>query len=86
MAIDRKLTGCDLVRMRVADVYVANQLKEQAAITQSKTREPALAGPISRTVGQHAGNEACSATLEEISPIGGFRLDVRFLQSVFKLP
>lgn len=40
MAIDSKLRGCDLVRLRVADVYSAGQVKERASILQSKTSQP----------------------------------------------
>ncbi|MDT0683433.1 integrase [Roseicyclus sp. F158] len=40
LAIDSKLRGCDLVSLRVADVYAAGQVKERASITQSKTRQP----------------------------------------------
>ena len=40
LAIDSKLRGCDLVRLRVADVYAAGQMKERASIIQSKTRQP----------------------------------------------
>ena len=40
MAIDSKLRGCDLVRLRVPDVYSAGQVKERAAILQSKTSQP----------------------------------------------
>jgi len=39
-AIDSKLRGCDLVRLKVADVYAAGQIKERASILQSKTRKP----------------------------------------------
>lgn len=40
LAIDSKLRGCDLVRLKVADIYAAGQIKERASITQSKTRQP----------------------------------------------
>ncbi|MDO6758445.1 tyrosine-type recombinase/integrase [Phaeobacter inhibens] len=40
IAIDSKLRGCDLVRLRVADVYSAGQVKERASILQSKTNQP----------------------------------------------
>jgi hypothetical protein len=39
-AIDSKLRGCDLVELKVADVFAAGQVKERASITQSKTRQP----------------------------------------------
>ncbi len=40
LAIDSKLRGCDLVKLRVADVFAANQVKERASIIQSKTGRP----------------------------------------------
>ncbi|MEO0564587.1 MAG: tyrosine-type recombinase/integrase, partial [Chloroflexota bacterium] len=39
-AIDSKLRGCDLVALRVADVYAAGQVKERASVLQSKTSKP----------------------------------------------
>ena len=40
MAIDSKLRGCDLVRLKVADVFSSGQMKERATILQSKTQAP----------------------------------------------
>ncbi len=40
LAIDSKLRGCDLVRLKVADVFAAGQVKERTSITQSKTWSP----------------------------------------------
>jgi integrase len=40
MAVDSKLRGCDLVRLRVRDVFAAGRVKERASITQSKTGRP----------------------------------------------
>lgn len=40
LAIDSKLRGCNLVRLRVADVYSAGQVTERASILQSKTNQP----------------------------------------------
>ena len=40
MAVDSKLRGCDLVRLKVADVVVAGRVKERASIIQSKTLRP----------------------------------------------
>lgn len=39
-AIDSKLRGCDLVRLKVADVFVAGRVKERTSVFQSKTRKP----------------------------------------------
>ncbi|MCK0104244.1 tyrosine-type recombinase/integrase [Pseudohalocynthiibacter sp. F2068] len=40
LAIDSKLRGCDLVKLKVADVFVAGQIKERTSIIQSKTQKP----------------------------------------------
>lgn len=40
MAIDSKLRGCDLVKLKVSDVFVAGQMKERTSILQSKTKQP----------------------------------------------
>ena len=40
LAIDSKLRGCDLVRMKVIDVMASGQIKERASVLQSKTRKP----------------------------------------------
>ncbi len=40
MAIDSKLRGCDLVRMKVVDVMASGRIKERASVLQSKTQKP----------------------------------------------
>lgn len=40
LAIDGKLRRCDLVMLKVADVFAAGQVKERASINQSKTQKP----------------------------------------------
>lgn len=40
MHIDCKLRGCDLVCLKVNDVYAAGRVKERASVKQSKTRKP----------------------------------------------
>lgn len=40
MAIDSKLRGCDLVKMKVFDVMASRQIKEQASVLQGKTQKP----------------------------------------------
>lgn len=40
MAVDSKLRGCDLVCLKVADVYAAGAVKERVSIVQSKTKTP----------------------------------------------
>ena len=40
LAIDSKLRGCDLVRLKVEDVMAAGQLKTRSLIVQKKTARP----------------------------------------------
>lgn len=40
MAVDSKLRGCDLVALRVQDVFVAGRVKERTSMIQSKTGKP----------------------------------------------
>src|SRR5690348_16797187 len=40
LAIDSKLRGCDLVRLRVADVCVGGHVRDRATVTQQKTGRP----------------------------------------------
>src|SRR5436305_2248226 len=40
LAIDSKLRGCDLVRLRVNDVCVGGQVRDRATIIQRKTSRP----------------------------------------------
>jgi site-specific recombinase XerC len=40
MAIDSKLRGCDLVKLKVTDVFVSGRVKERTSILQSKTQRP----------------------------------------------
>ncbi len=39
-AIDSKLRGCDLVGLKVRDVFAAGCVKSRASVTQSKTGKP----------------------------------------------
>ena len=39
-AIDSKLRGCDLVRLRVADVYLGDGIRLRTSIIQQKTGRP----------------------------------------------
>ena len=40
LAIDSKLRGCDLARMKVIDVMAAGQIKDRASVLQSKSQRP----------------------------------------------
>lgn len=49
LAIDSKLRGCDLVRMKVVDVMTSGQIKVRAFILQSKTQKPVRSKISKRT-------------------------------------
>lgn len=40
LAIDSKLRGCDLVRLKVADLVVGDRVRERVTVVQSKTQRP----------------------------------------------
>ena len=40
LAIDSKLRGCDLVRLRVSDIFAGGEVKTRGAIIQKKTARP----------------------------------------------
>jgi integrase len=40
LAIDSKLRGCDLVRLRINDVLVGGQVRDRATVIQQKTGRP----------------------------------------------
>ncbi|NRB00807.1 MAG: tyrosine-type recombinase/integrase [Rhodobacteraceae bacterium] len=40
LAIDSKLRGCDLVRLKVADLVVGGLVRDRVSVTQRKTRRP----------------------------------------------
>jgi integrase len=42
LAIDSKLRGCDLVRLRVSDVYLGDGVRLRATVVQQKTGRPVL--------------------------------------------
>jgi len=39
-AIDSKLRGCDVVRIRIGELVLGGQLRRRAIVVQSKTRKP----------------------------------------------
>ncbi len=40
LAVDRKLRGCDLLTLRISDVFASGAIKERISILQSKTKTP----------------------------------------------
>lgn len=45
MAVDGKLRGCDLVRLKIVDVLAAGRLKERTSVVQSKAGRRASTVP-----------------------------------------
>jgi hypothetical protein len=44
VAIDSKLRGCDVVKLRVGDVVVGGQVRQRSLIIQQKTGTPVSFG------------------------------------------
>ncbi|WP_249033541.1 tyrosine-type recombinase/integrase [Marivita geojedonensis] len=40
LAIDSKLRGCDLIRLKVTDLVVSDRVRERVTVVQSKTQRP----------------------------------------------
>ncbi|MBS1060550.1 tyrosine-type recombinase/integrase [Gluconobacter sp. Dm-44] len=40
LALDSKLRGCDLVRLRIGDIVTSGQVRHRAVVVQQKTRRP----------------------------------------------
>ena len=40
LAIDSKLRGCDLVRLRIDDVFASGRVRDRATVIQKKTGRP----------------------------------------------
>ena len=57
-AIDSKLRGCDLVKLKVADVFATGLVKERTSIMQSKTKTPVR---LELTDGTRAALNECFA-------------------------
>ena len=72
-AIDGKLRGCDLVRMRVADVHLGDGARLRTTIVQQKTGRPVLGEEVlddGPGLGEHHGavvDHDCSAERVRLS-------------------
>jgi hypothetical protein len=47
LAIDSKLRGCDLVRLRVDDVFAGGRVRDRTTVIQKKTSRPVQFDPSS---------------------------------------
>ena len=42
LAIDCKLRGCDLIRLRIRDLFAGPRVRDRAAVVQKKTKRPVM--------------------------------------------
>lgn len=42
IAIDSKLRGCDVVKLRIGDVIVGGQVRQRSMVIQQKTGTPVI--------------------------------------------
>lgn len=72
LAIDSKLRGCDLVKLRVSDLMHAGQLVRRAAVVQQKTGKPVQfeVTEQTRTAVQQCSSAAVQRWIEE-KQLGG---------------
>ena len=59
LAIDSKLRGCDLVSLKVANLVVANRVRDRVTIIQSKTKRP-VQFEVSENTRESIWNWVCS--------------------------
>jgi integrase len=62
LAIDSKLRGCDLVRLKVADLVAGNRVRERVSVIQSKTKRP-VQFEVSESTREPIWNWVCSAEM-----------------------
>jgi hypothetical protein len=73
LAIDSKLRGCDLVKIRIGDLMSAGSFRDRATVIQQKTGRPVQFG-IENTVRYLGVHIDDALTLSERTEIGKFRL------------
>lgn len=59
LAVDSKLRGCDLVRLKVADLVVGDRVRARVTVIQSKTQRP-VQFEVSENTRDSVGNWVCS--------------------------
>ena len=62
LAIDSKLRGCDLVRLKVTDLVVGDRVRERVTVIQSKTRRP-VQFEVSKNTRDSIRNWVCSSEM-----------------------
>jgi len=58
LAVDSKLRGCDLVRLKVSDLVVGDRVRERVTVIQSKTQRP-VQFEVSENTRDSIGNWVC---------------------------
>lgn len=66
LAVDSKLRGCDLVKLKVADVFASGAIKERVSILQSKTHIALGLGLAACQKGLSVGFMTASALVHEL--------------------
>ena len=59
LAIDSKLPGCDLVRLKVSDLVIGDRVRERVTVVQSKTKRP-VQFEVSENTRESIWNWVCS--------------------------
>ena len=62
LAIDGKLRGCDLVRLKVTDLIAGDRVRERVTVIQSKTRRP-VQFEVSKNTRDSIRNWVCSSEM-----------------------
>ena len=62
LAVDSKLRGCDLVRLKVTDLVVGDRVRERVTVIQSKTRRP-VQFEVSKNTRDSIRNWVCSSEM-----------------------
>ena len=74
LAIDSKLRGCDLVRLRIDDVFAGLRVRDRAAVIQKKTGRPVQFEITEQTraaVGEWLASHTCRRGNTRASSIDG---------------
>jgi integrase len=74
LAIDSKLRACDLVRLRVEDLWSGSSIRDRATIVQKKTKRPVQFEVTEQTkIALAAWLPSVKRTVpEKTSPVGSF--------------
>ncbi|WP_170606335.1 tyrosine-type recombinase/integrase [Ruegeria arenilitoris] len=63
LAIDSKLRGCDLLRLKVVDLFVGNCVRDRVTVIASKTQKP-VQFEVSENIRQTIRDWVCSSNMK----------------------